>query len=473
MSSGSVEPCACDLLVRNALVVTMDPERRVFRTGALAIGEGRILAVGPERELAGRYGATRAIDAGGGIVHPGLIESHVHPNQQLIRFAFPDTFSYPDTLGFYIEFLLAIDEEDEYASTLLACLEMVRNGATCFLEGCGSVLEPDAAAAAIEAVGMRGSLGDPYIWDIGGEWAAPLAKRIPPDLGRALDLLGGQLKRNRDEEALVRGHVAMTGHATASDELELAAKACADEHGAILNQHQSYAASDTSADDELRGQHPLAHFGEIGVLGENCTFAHMNLIRDDEVEPVTASGLSIVWCPTASMLWGAGGTFRGRHVELFRRGANVALGSDASCFAGSLDVGEQAFLAVLTARERSGETDVLLAEDALAMATVNGAQALGMADEIGSLEVGKRADVVVRRTDLPEWEPATNPIRNLIFASRSKSVDTVIVNGEVIVEGGHSMRVDERAVYRGAAARARRLLTRIGRDPEWRWPVIE
>lgn len=116
---------------------------------------------------------------------------------------------------------------------------------------------------------------------------------------------------------------------------------------------------------------------------------------------------------------------------------------------------------------------MLLAEDALAMATVNGAQALGMADEIGSLEVGKRADVVVRRTDLPEWEPATNPIRNLIFASRSKSVDTVIVNGEVIVEGGHSARVDERAVYRGAAARARRLLTRIGQDPEWRWPVIE
>lgn len=181
---------------------------------------------------------------------------------------------------------------------------MVRNGATCFLKGCGSVLEPDAAAAAIEAVGMRGSLGDPYIWDIGGEWAAPFAKRIPPDLGRALDLLGGQLKRNRDEEALVRGHVAMTGHATASDELELAAKACADEHGAILNQHQSYAASDTSADDELRGQHPLAHFGEIGVLGENCAFAHMNLIRDDEVEPVTASGLWIAWCPTASMLWG-------------------------------------------------------------------------------------------------------------------------------------------------------------------------
>ena len=263
----------------------------------------------------------------------------------------------------------------------------------------------------------------------------------------------------------MRGHVAMTGHATASDELELAAKTCADEHGAILNQN--------SADDELRGQHPLAHFGEIGVLGENCTFAHMNLIRDDEVEPVSASGLSIAWCPTASMLWGAGGAFRGAISSSSGEVPKSRSAPTPPVVAGSLDVGEQAFLAVLTPRERSGETDVLLAEDAFAMATVNGAQALGIADEIGSLEVGKRADVVVRRTDLPEWEPATNPIRNLIFASRSKSVDTVIVNGEVIVEGGHSMRVDERAVYRGAAARARRLLTRIGHDPEWRWPVIE
>ena len=132
-------------------------------------------------------GQPPTIDAGGGIVHPGLSESHVHPNQQLIRFAFPDTFSYRDTLGFYIKFLLAIDEEDEYASTLLACLEMVRNGATCFLEGCGSVLEPDAAAAAIEAVGMRGSLGDPYIWDIGASGRRPLrSASLQISVGRSI-----------------------------------------------------------------------------------------------------------------------------------------------------------------------------------------------------------------------------------------------------------------------------------------------
>ena len=473
MSAASGEPKRCDLLVRNGLVLTMDGERRVLPTGALAVLDRKILAVGPERELVDQLCPRRTIDAQGGIVHPGLIEGHVHPNQQLIRFAFPDSFAYPDTLGFYIDFLLAIDDDYEHASTMLACLEMSRNGTTCFLEGCGSVLEPDAAAAAIEAVGMRGSLGDPYIWDVGGEWAAPLAGRIPPNLDRALDLLGGQLKRNRDPESLVRGHVAMTGHATASDELEFAAKACADEHGVILNQHQSYATSDTAADDELRGKHPLAHFNQIGLLGENCTFAHMNVIRDDEVKPIKTSGLSIAWCPSASMLWGAGGAFHGRHVELYRQGVNVALGSDASCFAGSLDVGEQAFLALLTARERSGNPDALLAEDAFAMMTINGARALGMADQIGSLEVGKYADIVVRRTDLPEAEPAINPLRNLVFGSRSKSIDTVIVNGDVIVEGGHSTRIDEEVVYRDAAACASRLLQRIDRAPEWRWPLIE
>jgi 5-methylthioadenosine/S-adenosylhomocysteine deaminase len=168
------------------------------------------------------------------------------------------------------------------------------------------------------------------------------------------------------------------------------------------------------------------------------------------------------------MMWGCGGTASGPHLELFRRGVPVALGSDASNFSGSLDVADQAFLALLTARERMLDAGALLAQDALAMATIAGARAVGLEDEIGSLEPGKRADLVVRRADVPEAAPGLDPVRDLVVATRSRGVATVIVDGQVIVDRGRSTRVDEDRVRADAAAAARGLLRRMGRPAEAR-----
>jgi cytosine/adenosine deaminase-related metal-dependent hydrolase len=442
----------------------MNPSRDVLDPGAVAITDGRILAVGPDGDIADRFNAGQRLDARGCDVHPGYIDAHVHPTQHLIRFAFPEGFRYEETLGFYIDFILALTEHDEYIATQLACLEMVGNGTTAFLEGCGSVLEPDAAAAAIDEVGMRGFLADPYVWDIGGDWSQPLRGRIATDHNRAIAILGQQLARNRDSESRVRGHVALTGHATASAELLLAANACAEENGVVLNMHQSYADSDTADDDRLRGEHPLVHFQRLGALSTACTFAHMNVIRDDEFEPIVASGMAVVWCPTASMMWGVGGTASGPHLELYRRGVPVALGSDASNFSGSLDVADQGLVALLTQRERTRQPDAMVAQDVLTMCTVNGARAVGMADDLGSIEPGKLADIVIRKGGMPESAPGLDPVRDLVLATRSRSVDTVIVNGEVIVSNGRSTRVDEEAAYTQAAGAARALLRRMGRS---------
>ncbi len=458
---GAREPC--DLLVEGGLVITMNAARTVIEDGAIAIADGRICAVAGGVELADRFEPRRSLNARGCTVHPGFVDAHVHPTQHLIRFAFPETFHYDDTLGFYIDFILALTPEDEHIASKLACLEMVRHGTTAFLEGCGSVLEPDAAAAAVEEVGLRASLADPYVWDVGGPWSEPLKPRIATDRRRSLSILGGQLARNRDRSSRVRGHIALTGHATASTELLLAAAACAHENGVVLNMHQSYAATDTADDDRLRGEHPLVHFERMGALSERCTFAHMNVLRDDEVASVVDSGMSVVWCPSASMLWGCGGTITGPHLDLFRRGVDVALGSDASNFSSRLDVADQGFLALLTSRERTLSPDALLAGDVLAMCTIHGARALGMGHEIGSLEVGKLADLVIRRADLPEAAPGLDPIRDLVLGARSHSVDTVLVGGEVILEGGRSCRVDEEQVRARAAASARKLLARMGR----------
>ncbi|MEA2366940.1 MAG: 5-methylthioadenosine/S-adenosylhomocysteine deaminase, partial [Thermoleophilaceae bacterium] len=307
----------------------------------------------------------------------------------------------------------------------------------------------------------------------GGGQGARDGRLASRSLEQSLDMLGGQLKRNRDPDALVRGHVALIGMGTATDELALAAKALADREGVVLNQHQSCEHADAAADDTRMGRHPLVHQEEIGLLGANCTFAHMNVLREDELDPIVRSGLSIAWCPAASMIWGFGGTFRGHHAALHARGANIALGCDISNFANSFDIGQEAYLAVLTAREQHQRRDILDAGDALAMATINGARAVGLEHMIGSIEPGKRADLVIRALDVPEQFPLNNMITELVYSSGAKSIHSVVVDGRVVLEERQPTRVDAVSVYRRAERAARATLDRGARDGAPAWPLLD
>lgn len=476
MNPPSAPPVPVDLVIIHGYVVTMDAERRVFADGAIAVSGRDIVAVGPSAEVLAAYEPARTIDAAGGVVHPGFVECHSHVTYHLARGAFGDTVSYAE-IGSTTEldFVNAIDDEGEYASALLACLEMVGNGATCFIEA-GTAYSPAAVAAAAEAFGMRGLVADPFLWDAmetPGGYNAYRLERAPASTKRALGLLGTELRRNRDPDALVRGHIAIAGMGTATDELELAAKAAADAGGCVLNQHQSYYRVDTETDDQRHGRHALLHLEELGLLDKNCLFAHMNVIRDDEVEPVVNSGLSVAWCPAGSMLWGVGGTFRGRHAELYNRGVNVALGSDSANWSNRFDLGLQGYLAVLTARETSGTRTVLAAEDALAMATINGAKAVGLGHHIGSLEVGKRADIVIRANDIPEAYPLTDPILQLVYSTGSKSVHTVLIDGRVVLEARQPTRVAAREVFAGLQTSVKRIFDRMGFTYQPKWKPID
>ncbi len=460
-----------DLVVVHAYLLTMDAQRRVWADGAVAVRGREIVAVGPTDAVLARWEPVRTIDAGGAVVHPGFVDCHAHVTYHLCRGAFGDTPSFGDVdPGFFVPYLNALGDDEEYASSMLAILEMLGNGTTTFMEA-GTAHSPAAVAAAAEDAGMRAVVGDPFLWDVTGAdgYEAPPLDRAPASTKRALDLLGTELRRNADPDALVTGHVALQGMGTATDELELAAKAAADAGGTVLNQHQSYFADDTETDDRRHGRHPLVHLEELGVLGHNCVFSHVNLIRDDEVDPVMRSGMSIAWCPAASMMWGVGGTLHGRHADLYRRGLNIALGSDSSNWGVRFDLGTQGQLAVLTQRERSGSRTALVAEDALAMATINGAKAIGMGDRIGSLEVGKRADLVVRANDVPEAHPLTDPVTQLVYSARSKTVHTVVVDGRVVIEARQPTRVDRAAFLAGLQRTAGTVFDRMGYrwTPKW------
>ncbi len=459
----------CDLLIKNAYVLTMNDQRQVFPRGAIAIKGRRIAAVGPERLVAPQFAPERTIDANGAPVHPGFVETHVHL-MHTIRGAFPDVFqNYSEGVQRFARWWDALTDEDEYAGSLLTCIEMLHNGTTCFAEA-GTIFEPDVAALAMEKVGIRGVLADPFLWD---RLSLPPVDRAPANLDRCLKLMGGQLKRNRNADSLVRGYVALYGVASASDELERAGKACADENAAIMAQHQSFVATDTDDDTRRFGEPPLVHFEKLGILGSNCLMFHLNHIRAEEVRAIEASRMSVAWCPAASMVSGSGGTFHGCHSELYRRGVNVALGSDSATLGYRFDVGLMGFLAVLTARERLGDRQALNSEDALIMATINGARALGMDKEIGSLEPGKKADIVIRTMDVPEAIPGINVAQSLIFSAGSRSVDTVLVDGSIVVLKGRCTQVDESHAFLEARQVTRRMTDRLGIRPEPRWPHIE
>ncbi len=264
-------PRACDLLVTNAYLITLDQRRRVFIHGAVAVANGEILAVGRQEDLATKFVPHRTIDACGGPVLPGGYDCHAHTGLHSTRGAFSELGDESEYFKNYIDWTNALDSDDEYASTLLACLEMLKNGVTCFVEP-GTAWDPDAVASAAEALGIRGSVADPYIWDVEDFWYASTITRAPANAARAHRDLGKQLYRNTNRSALVSGHVAIYGIGSATDELMLAAKQLADSNQTFFTMHQSFEPPDIAADDARLGRHPMVHFAEIGALGKNCLF---------------------------------------------------------------------------------------------------------------------------------------------------------------------------------------------------------
>ena len=461
-----------DLLIRHAHLITMDEERRIIPDAAVAVVGGAIVDVDTDAAVGSRWRADTQIDAAGAPVHPGLVEAHLHCSYQLFRGALPDQLREEDAFRtFESHFYREVDDDDEHASAVLAALEMIRHGTTAFLEP-GTVLEVESAASAAELVGIRAVLADSFIWDdpeglaMGKndrpERNTSMIPRAASDRASVRERLGRILVRPSSPHSLVSGHVAVLGLGTASTELMLEAKRVARDAGVVLNFHQSYSPGDTARDHQRLGAHPIAALRELGIVDSATTMAHVNHVTDEEFAALVESGASVAWAPAASMMWGHGSTIEGRHAELYRAGGSVALGSDSPNWSNSLDLFRQASLAVLSAREAHRDRTYLVAEDGLAMATRGGARAAGIADRVGSIETGKRADLVIHSLRRPELLPLTDPVRNLVYAAGSSTVDTVLIDGRVVLRHGQFPHLDEEALLRRAIERSGALLARMG-----------
>jgi 5-methylthioadenosine/S-adenosylhomocysteine deaminase len=452
------------LLVVGGTVVTMNAHREVLLDAAVAVAGRDIVAIGPAEELTAAHRDAPLLDARGCVVTPGLVNAHQHlTGDSLARSCIPDLLAPGQSIfEWSVPLHGAHTSGDDRLSTLLAAVESLRYGVTTVVEA-GTVAHPDVVAAAMVEAGVRGTIGV-WGWDIEeGPFTAPAAEVL--ERQRAV-------VEAHPRGGLVEGWVTLVGHNLASDELLAGAAELARTLGTGMTMHLSPTSSDPDAYLARTGRRPVAHLARLGVLGHHLLLAHGVWFDDEEVELVLESATAVAYCPWAYLRLGQGVTRVGRHAELVERGGRVALGCDATNAGDLPDILRAAALAAGLARDGRVDPERFGAGTALELATIRGAEAIGLGDRIGSIEPGKRADLVVHDAKHPAWRPPGDPVLHLVWGTDGRSVRDVVVDGRVVVRSGRSTTVDEEALAAEALAARAALFERAGVTPRPVWPVL-
>ncbi|MCU1501519.1 MAG: putative hydrolase [Ilumatobacteraceae bacterium] len=432
-------------------IVTVDNGARVIADGAVAVAGGEIVAIGPFADLRADAPRAQVIGSVDALVTPGYVNAHQHlTGDRLIASCIPDDIdSQAAIFDWAVPVHTAHTGDDDELSATLASIAAVRNGITCTIEA-GTVAHPDRVAAGAQAVGMRLGLGQ-WGWDVAD---APFAAPAHEVVARHADLLD-----RYPPGGLVEAWVTLVGHDLMSDELAADASELARSRGARMTFHLSPHAGDAASYLARTGRRPFVHLDSLGVLGEHVLVAHAVHLDDAEVEVVLRTRTAVAACPWAYLRLAQGVTRAGRHGELFASGGRLALGCDAENAGDAVDVLRAAALFVGLERDRAGDPASLTAHHGLELATIRGAEAIGKASVLGSLEVGKHADLVVHDTSDVQWTPrSVDPVRQLIWASDGRSVRDVLIAGRQVVRDGRCITVDLDGLRAEATARRDHML---------------
>lgn len=433
-----------DLLIQNIdWAITVDEERRIIRDAGIAIRDGRIQAVGKSAEIADQWQAADSYDASNRVALPGLIDSHLHSSFQLARGLADEVGTRSFLFEHMFPFEAAMSEDDVYVSSLFTAMSLLRCGVTCFIDP-GNYF-PAATARAALAAGMRAVLGRSAF-----DMTKAVLGILPPTM---IETTEQALDRNRELVEFVRSQndprlhasVSFRGLSNSSDELITGCKEIADQAGCMLQTHACFNYS--THDDCLAnfGAPEIERLEALGVLDENILLAHSGWLEPREIEIVARRRPNIVSAPSSSLHNGYGNFRQGRLPELMELGVNIGIGSDHAC-SGITDLVQEMLLFAGSHKEIHANPRVAPPEQVVEMATINGAHCAGLAGVIGSIEVGKEADLVLFDTRCPEWQPLYNPVSNLVYSATGNSVSEVFVSGKRVVDQGHLTGVDEHEI---------------------------
>ena len=445
-------------------LITVDRERRIIQDGAVLVEGGRIRRVGKAAELADAR-ADRIIDGRHLVVTPGFFNGHMHISYaHPVRGIFPDEQASPLLHVFNLQ--SAMTEEEEYHATLLGLVELVRNGTVCFLDP-GSTKFPDACLQAYEDAGIRVVLGE-AVTDQAAPFKLP-RYGAPEAAARTVSFIekwSGRL------DGRIRAWAMPFSYETCSADLLRSLKRAVDERGTGLTLHHNSGVKARQEATARHGASPTAYLESLGVVGPNVLLAHCLGLDEAEIDAIARTGTAVAMCPVTAAKGGRGVPEHGRMPELLARGVKIALGCDSPNNSNHLDMVRTMNMAAIQYKDARQDTRQVTAEAALEMATLHGAQAMGQGDELGSIEVGKKADLVAFDTLRPEWQALWNPLNNLVYNADGRSVHTVVIDGRVVVDAYRQTFVDEPRLFARVQEIGEQLQARTGVTfPRSRWPM--
>ncbi len=459
-------------LISNGTIITLDRNRRVLKNSAVLIQDGRITYVGNASDAKRIVRAESEIDASGMLVLPGLVDTHVHLAQALIRGCADDT-SLIDWLQKSVWPLQGnFEAEDGKVSAELCMLEMIKSGTTTFLE---SLLHSrygfNGIAQSVDDSGMRGILsktvmGLPGYGTKGSIMHPGMIEQAETCLREVEDHFEHWNGRGNGRIRVWYGARSLGG---CTPELYRQIASGAQRLGTGVTIHLSEVQEDVRFAQKEYGRMPAEFMDEVGLVGPNVVFAHGVWLTENEWRILAVKRASVAHCPSSNMKLASG---IAKVPEMMQVGVNVSLGCDGGPSNNCYDMIREMKTASLLQKARLLDPLVMNAETVLEMATINGARALGLQKEIGSIEIGKKADMILVRLREPHLMPTISPLSNLVYAAEGSDVDTAIIDGKIIMENRVVKTLDESKILKQASERGEKLLERSGIKTASRWPML-
>jgi 5-methylthioadenosine/S-adenosylhomocysteine deaminase len=425
-----------DLLIKNGTLLTMDDRASIIEKGFVAVTGDTISGVGADRSSPMK--AKKVIDAKGGIILPGLINCHTHAAMTLFR-GLADDLPLMEWLNNYIFPVESrMDQDFVYTGTLLACAEMILSGTTTF---CDMYLFEDEVATAAKQAGMRCLAGE-VLYDFPSPNYGPIEKGLEYTESLILKWRGDPLIS-----------IAVEPHSvyTCSADLLVKANSLALKHGAPLVIHIAETASEVEEVIRRFGKRPFAYLESLSILGPHLIADHCVHLDDPEIARIARNGVRVIHNPESNMKLASGIS---PVPKLLARGITVGLGTDGCASNNNLDLFEEMDTAAKLQKVGNMDPTVLDALTTLRMATSSGARALGLEKLIGSLEVGKKADIIVLDTNRPHLTPLYNPYSLLVYAAKGNDVTHSVIDGHLVLEERTLLTLELKDVLRRANDKA-------------------
>jgi 5-methylthioadenosine/S-adenosylhomocysteine deaminase len=422
---------AVALVITNGIVITVDGNRRILNPGAVAINDGRIVAVDTPAAIASRYKAADTIDATGKVVMPGLINTHTHAAMVMFR-GLGNDLNLMDWLQKYIFPAEAKTVSPDFVriGTQLAVLEMIQSGTTTFADM--YYFEEEVAKVA-KAAGMRGILGQTVI-----EFPVPDAK-TPADALRRTEAFAKQF----DHDELITPSIAPHSVYTLDAKTLTAVSALAKRLMIPIQIHLAETSAEIGLSQERHKMRPVAILDSLNFWAPTTLGAHGVWITDDEITVLKRHNVGISNNPESNMKLSSG---TAPVMKYRKEGVSVGIGTDGAASNNDLDMFEAMRQAAFQQKLVTMDPTAISAPEALEMATIGGARALGRPQHLGSLEAGKLADLIIVGMSKARQQPLFDPVSQIVYASRGDDVETTIVNGRILMRDKKVLTLNEARV---------------------------